>query len=184
MSCVKSLNGGKDGTCGDVILGQDPGGACATLQQGQCDGKGACACNNLDTTCGGTGCPKCGPGKQCNGDGDCASNFCRQGVCCNTDCTGACNSCNVGPTWAGTCTKEFIGAAGGCAANQACNNNQTTQTCVAGGPNGAACNGNGQCVSGKCANSVCVVPNQNMGFPCRDNNDCDNGGCQANHFCG
>ena len=42
-------------------------------------------------------------GGSCNKGSDCASNFCADGICCNTACAGACVSCNqsgrVGTCW-------------------------------------------------------------------------------------
>lgn len=41
----------------------------------------------------------CPPGSACDGPGACASNVCVDGVCCDTACDGACESCETG-----TCT--------------------------------------------------------------------------------
>jgi hypothetical protein len=89
-----------------------------------CDGKGNCdvrvqSCGNTkcdpavkqcrqtcagDADCFGTGCDMstmpatCGKqplGATCSVDGDCASNLCADGVCCNERCDGLCRACNV-----------------------------------------------------------------------------------------
>lgn len=41
-------------------------------------------------------------GQSCAGDNECQSNHCEQGVCCNSDCALACNSCNL-PGSVGRC---------------------------------------------------------------------------------
>ena len=47
-------------------------------------------------------------GQPCSQPSDCTSNFCAQGVCCNSACTGSCVSCNVTGK-VGTCTPEPAG---------------------------------------------------------------------------
>ncbi|MFK7988550.1 MAG: DNRLRE domain-containing protein [Sandaracinaceae bacterium] len=42
-------------------------------------------------------------GSACNDNGECASGTCADGVCCNTECTGQCESCIV-PGRTGSCT--------------------------------------------------------------------------------
>src|SRR5205814_1529067 len=48
---------------------------------------------------------------QCNQNGDCMSNHCVDGVCCDTACAGECDACNVGGK-AGTCTVVVQGTVG------------------------------------------------------------------------
>lgn len=76
---------------------------------GACDGEGACVahCDNgvrdfseTDVDCGGS-CAPCALGLGCVVEGDCATGFCIDGVCCDTACDGVCEGCDVD---AGTCT--------------------------------------------------------------------------------
>ena len=54
--------------------------------------------------CNGSVCqPKKANGQVCATAGECTSNLCVEGVCCNGACTGQCESCTVGGV-AGTCT--------------------------------------------------------------------------------
>jgi hypothetical protein len=44
-----------------------------------------------------------GTGPGCQGNDQCASGFCSQGVCCDRACDGACQACNL-PGREGTCS--------------------------------------------------------------------------------
>jgi MYXO-CTERM domain-containing protein len=104
----------------------------STLTSRVCNGSGACrdkpsscapfTCNAAGTNCNltcskdadcgaagtdycaadGTCQPKKKSGTLCGGAGECASGFCVDGVCCSTQCNGACQACGEG-TSAGTC---------------------------------------------------------------------------------
>src|SRR5262249_29180652 len=94
-------------------------------------------------------------GKTCGGDGQCASNHCADGLCCNTDCQGQCEAC--GETGKeGTCT-TVTGTPRG-----------SRSACAGTGPCMAACDGNSAtscsypdaavtCTAGACANDVGVA---------------------------
>jgi hypothetical protein len=89
---------------------------------------------------GGKCTPKANPGVLCTSNNQCLSSFCADGVCCNDDCTGQCEACNL-PNKAGTCSP------------------------VAGKPvtPRAACAGNGTGCDGACdgvQRTACVVPTQ------------------------
>jgi hypothetical protein len=57
-------------------------------------------------------------GVVCGAADECASGFCKDGVCCNSACTGACNSCATG-----TCTTVKNATDDPeCIAPMACNN--------------------------------------------------------------
>ncbi|HMF39125.1 MAG TPA: hypothetical protein VKQ32_00460 [Polyangia bacterium] len=64
---------------------------------------------------GGGGTPPGGPlalieaGGECDAAKDCKSGFCSDGVCCRSDCSGACQSCAVEGSL-GTCTSVPVGA--------------------------------------------------------------------------
>jgi hypothetical protein len=59
--------------------------------------------------CVGGQCGKRSLGTACAGDGDCASNMCVDGVCCNSACTGGCLSCALSSAM-GHCTPIATGA--------------------------------------------------------------------------
>ena len=44
-----------------------------------------------------------GQGEPCSDNSECASNYCVDGVCCDTACDGICEACNLSG-WEGTCT--------------------------------------------------------------------------------
>ena len=69
----------------------DQAARCATgcTSDGNCDGAGYCSGNP------GTCVPDGGPGSSCSQANQCASGFCVDNVCCNSDCTGSCMSCAV-----------------------------------------------------------------------------------------
>ena len=76
---------GSLGTCTDVPAGSDPDDECGA---DVCNGQGECRCDDgslngseSDVDCGGTSCPACGFGQDCNGNGDCQSNSCQAGTC-------------------------------------------------------------------------------------------------------
>jgi hypothetical protein len=86
-----------------------------------CDGRGTCragataicapyrcdpvtaTCSNgctTDAECPGSYCALSGRcyvvgGPDCQSNDECASGFCRQGICCNSACDGACQACNL-----------------------------------------------------------------------------------------
>ena len=65
-------------------------------------------------------------GMPCGAAGECATGFCKDGVCCNNACTDACNSCSTGK-----CTEvKNAGDAPECVAPMSCNNKGK---CVASG---------------------------------------------------
>ncbi len=130
---------GADGTCGVVIANLDPDNECAGAQV--CNGASACKLPN---------------GEACLLNGDCVSNACADGVCCNTTCTGACQAC--------TAAKKGSGSDGVCGAIAATtdpdNECSGLFSCNGSGAcallaNGAACSANGECTSGFCADGVC-----------------------------
>ena len=172
-----------------------------------CDGSGACRAgainvcapflcstttNQCKTTCTGDGdCVSpvkclggsCGPkalGAHCGGDSECDSKHCADGVCCNTACGGACQSCNqvaspgtCTPTPAGqphplcpkqdptTCgTTGMCDGQGGCPrypVNTACG--QAVCTDAISGKSTQTCDGLGTCLPAKtftCGNFACA----------------------------
>lgn len=133
---------------------------------------------------GGTGSGKTPAGSACSADADCATGFCTDGVCCQSDCSGPCESCNQ-PGNAGSCQPHADGTdpdqdcldsakgtgacAGACDGSGACKmpGTETTcgqTTCVSGKQTGSACNGKGECLVAQtscapftCSGSVCAT---------------------------
>jgi hypothetical protein len=108
------------------------------------------------------------PGAACADGSECESGFCFDGVCCQTECAGACRSCSV-PGKQGTCTlvpegvkhrdcadqgAETCGFDGTCDGLGACRRHPAGTRCLAGTCNGnsvtaaGACDGTGSCVMG------------------------------------
>ncbi|MDC0746894.1 hypothetical protein [Polyangium mundeleinium] len=188
-----ATNGGKvcDGTgsCVECMSNADctaPGSFCDVPSQ-------TCfRCNDsqkngdeTDTDCGGQYCAKCAPGKACTKGGDCVSNFCVDGVCCNSSCTEPCKACNL------------IGSVGLCDAIPKYGEDLSYgngETCLH--ANNLACTGLGSCestlgspclVNGDCASIHCADPDENgqktcvkgPGDPCIQPVECYNNMCAS-----
>ncbi len=72
-----------------------------------CAQDGDCAQGNYCAV-GGQCTPKGNPGGSCSAGNQCLSSFCADGVCCNNDCLGQCEACNVSGS-VGVCT-AVVGA--------------------------------------------------------------------------
>lgn len=126
-SCARCNLAGGVGTCGSVPQGQQPPGCGGT---NACDGMGGCKKIN---------------GQTCTAGSECASGFCPDEVvgpkyCCNTDCTGTCQSCAAAKTNGtnGVCSniKDKTDPDGECTVSgMTCN----------GGNGSHCCNGAGMC---------------------------------------
>jgi hypothetical protein len=152
-----------------------------------CSTNDQCGASNV---CVSNSCGLVGPGAACRGTADCQTGLtCAQGVCCNSPCTGSCQSCAL-PGSLGTCTNVPMGSvdpsAGckdqgvpSCGTNSRCDGNGDCQYYVQGTvcaasncPLGTStytpvsiCNGNG----------TCMAPNANSCFPY----ECDTGVCKS-----
>ncbi len=152
-----------------------------------CDGVSACkiSCTVATTsadclapnTCLGAACGKKPTGVSCMIGGECNSNFCSQGVCCDRDCSGTCQSCvlagKVGtcslvpalspPAVASQCLASAVatcGLDGTCDGSGGCHLFASGTQCVAGSCSSGntqvqarLCNGTGTCqtsTSGAC----------------------------------
>lgn len=105
-----------------------------------------------DQDCGGGDCPACGPGLMCIVAADCQSGVCVDGVCCNTDCNGTCQSCNLAGN-IGTCTPIPAGEdrdneCGGMLA--LCDGQGMCKAA-----NGQACSVGADCAFGQCIDGFC-----------------------------
>jgi hypothetical protein len=182
------------GTCTAAPKGSSGRGSCGV---GACDGTShVCSTScTTDADCSATGWCKAGtctatqaPGGACARDRQCQSGSCRDGVCCDKACNGACEACTKakGATADGTCTtlpaSAKPAACGGYACSgtsAACAASCTTDAqcasgywcdgafCQATRAQGDSCTRGGQCAAGlTCADGVCC------------NSACD-GACQA-----
>jgi alpha-tubulin suppressor-like RCC1 family protein len=135
VACSKAKKGtGQNGTCGNIVKGTDPDAECGGLT---CSGVGDCLSLN---------------GETCSTSAECASNYCRDGVCCNTACNGTCLACSAakkGQGIDGTC--EPI--ASGIDPDNECPNS----TCDGSGIcTPTPCMANNECPSGICSNGFCA----------------------------
>jgi ELWxxDGT repeat protein len=104
LSCGSDEAGSSGGTSGEgggggiggSGSGGDPGtGGVAGSGSPSCD-DGTMNGDETDVDCGGS-CASCELGAACEGAGDCESDYCIGGLCCNSACEGACEACdNVG----------------------------------------------------------------------------------------
>lgn len=143
---------------------------------------------------------RCGlkpPGALCGGDSECGSNFCRQGICCQTDCRGSCFSCALmgsrgvctavpagGQDPAGTCRADGVSTCdrdGTCDGSGKCRLYASGQecapsTCSAGtATERSTCDGKGDCVRGSerpCGGYRCNVEGTACYESCVDSNQC------------
>jgi len=108
------------GECSDEIT---PSTETCDLLDNDCDGEidedGVCAasCTNsvqdgdeTDVDCGGS-CPPCFNGSACLAASECQSGNCVDGYCCNSACTGSCDSCSLAGS-EGSCGLTPAGSAG------------------------------------------------------------------------
>jgi len=133
QACSGALKGqGANGTCGAILLGQDPNNEC---NPGACNGVGACQLPN---------------GQSCMMNSQCASGTCVDGVCCNQACTGTCQACNVQNS-VGTCVSVPANTDPANECNPgSCDGLGQCQVAL-----GTSCTTANQCTSGFCTDGVC-----------------------------
>lgn len=168
---------------------------------------GGAGTGSIGSTGGGSG--KTPAGLDCANPGDCASGLCFDGVCCQSECSGTCESCNL-PGSAGTCQPHPAGSdpdsecldsqqtstgscAGRCDGNRACKMPSAETHC---GPNACSgdkqvaevCNGQGACVTTEkgcapftCDNGACVTTCTSDAHCADPKTWCKQGSC-ANKF--
>jgi hypothetical protein len=154
--------------------------------------------------------PKQAVSGDCLCDGDCTSGFCVENVCCNTACTGGCNTCSS-PSSLGICVKlpagtaprnpsdcpaqtpETCGLDGTCDGAGACRRYLGTicagGTCYGDTVVGAyTCDGIGQCKPGVtelCLPYSCDPATGTCLISCTENTQCSSGACDiATGSCG
>jgi hypothetical protein len=138
-ACVPSRD---TADCAPYVCAAD-GMSCGTscMDSNDCESPAICTSGS---------CGKKGVGTTCGDPSECDSGFCSQGVCCATDCSGVCSSCNQ-PGAAGICV---FAAAGTDPLNQ----------CTGSSPFGCGldgqCDGKGACrywsTSTQCAFPMCM----------------------------
>src|SRR4029079_8453917 len=102
---------GRCDSAGTCVAGMLP--SCSPYVCGATNCKTSCASNADCVTgfsCVGSVCTQLPNGTACTTAGQCTSGYCEQGVCCNTGCSAACQSCNLTGT-VGTCTPIAAGMA-------------------------------------------------------------------------
>jgi hypothetical protein len=139
-------------------------------------------CLQTNNTCG----TQLANSQNCKANSDCVSGNCTEGVCCNTACTGACQSCVV-QSKVGTCTSIPANASPRdsttCAANLPCGNtgkcdgNAGCQQPAA----GTTCSDGNACTNGdSCSNGKCV---SGPALSCDDGNVCTDDSCDPSKGC-
>jgi hypothetical protein len=136
-------------------------------------------------------------GAACMSPGECRSKSCVDGVCCDSACTGTCQSCNL-PGVAGRCSPvpadvdpenecdaeeaSTCGKDGMCDGQGACRFHAATTVCAMPGCDvateraAALCDGKGTCAPANtksCAPAVCL--GDSCGAPCAGHGDCQSG---------
>ena len=226
---------GPDGTCGPIAGGNDPLDDCGSCEV--CDGAGACgpaaAGTDPENDCIDSGSPACRENGFCDGAGscqmysqssncaptacssnsECASNFCVEGVCCDSACGGDCVTClaskkdpSAGPS--GVCEpiapgtdpdddcEEGPGFPTSCLADGMCDGAgacrvfaETTVACGATSCSGnfvvgQLCNGGGTCAQAQVSCDPYKCSGDACLDTCTDNNDCIAGAfCSAQGTC-
>jgi PqqD family protein of HPr-rel-A system len=113
-----------------------------------------------------------GNGSPCSGSGVCISGLCCNGFCastCNVAVGGACPNgnfqCATNICCSGVCASQACNSVDNCGTCQTSGECLSGQQCTSGicsnngnkQPNGASCNGNGNCCSGHCTSKVCTA---------------------------
>jgi hypothetical protein len=149
-------------------------GACDSVAE-KCSGVGAdcppdqngCASNQY---CNGASClAKKANGASCTQSQQCTSNYCVDGVCCNTSCSGGCRACNL-PSSPGVCTNHGAGTD----PENACPNYK----CDGKGACYTTCSGlcSTQC-DNYCSGSACAGVKKALGQVCTQSCECGSGNC-------
>ncbi|MGZ3419605.1 MAG: FG-GAP repeat protein [Polyangiales bacterium] len=116
---------------------------------------------------------------KCDFDGDCASGFCVDKVCCNTACKDNCSACDVTGS-VGTCTAVASGLLHSPGYyGRTCGNYAVCSAGVC----ATSCTSNSDCYYGfRCDAGKCVESND-IGVACSDSKDCKSGVCADGVCC-
>jgi hypothetical protein len=166
-TCQACNTAASPGACAAVINAPDPP-SCTGTQT--CDDNGAC---------------KAVVGQPCpQGNTNCANGACVDGYCCNSACTGACDSCAqaLGAPANGTCGPASKGYSGDptCSGGYLCNGASDTCPATCSGDTNCAsgyfCNANGSCQAQKAQGSTCSA---SAGVDCLQGqcHECATGNC-------
>jgi len=164
-------------SCGTCQACTGGGGACVSVAGGD----DADTCSGTKT-CDNAGVCKAKQGQACAGAGDCITNHCADGFCCESDCTGQCESCGETTTKGscvvvtgaprGTVRQQCTGGTGMCAgmcggasrvacvfpgSNVMCGNPSCTNGVATPAP---TCDSNGGCAPGSgtpCSSNQCAA---------------------------
>ena len=128
------------GTCSKTQYNAEdlgPGKPC--VSPGVCDGQGNC---------------RTALGKACFTHGECSSNLCVDGNCCDSTCTGTCRACNLSGSQ-GKCAfmptgQTDPGGTPACTGTSACDGKGACKKAL-----GQTCAAAGDCASGVCSDGVC-----------------------------
>jgi hypothetical protein len=174
-----------DGHCCSTACGlcqacTGAGGACEPLPVGREDVRAGMECRGAQSCDGRGGCRK-NNGQPCVDTAECASGFCVDGTCCNTDCSGACRRCGTGTCTTitnavdpRTCTNERICDAAGeclkvngrfCTSAREC----ASGFCV----DGSCCNGGCDAPCQSCRTGTCTVLTNARDRECTGTKSCD-----------
>jgi hypothetical protein len=196
-ACVQTQTSCAPYTCADAT-------SCFTV----CNDSGQCAsgafCDVTTHTCKSAA----ANGTACQAGSQCKSGFCVEGVCCDSACSGICQSCAAATNGGqdGTCAFAVAGSdpgddcpdegAASCQKDGTCDGAGACRTypagtacgptqCVKGAQVGSSCNGTGACVAGTnvaCAPYACV--SGACKTSCSSDDDCDAAGYCSAGSCG
>jgi hypothetical protein len=142
----------QDGVCAAALTGSCGLYKCNGAQCFQtCGGNAECVSG---TYCNAGSCvPQAGLGTPCMLDGQCGSDQCADGFCCNVDCSGLCQSCALSGQL-GVCGSIPAGTDPGseCAGTQVCNGGGECKKTA-----GDTCMSDLDCLGGQCEDGVCCA---------------------------
>ena len=166
-------------------------GQCSFVPVGQQDSSATKPCTGV-FVCAAKGACKIAAGQPCGKPSQCASEFCVDGVCCASACTGNCMSCAVSGS-PGTCTPHPSGidpdndclgkdksCGGKCDGNGKCDFPSIGSSCGT----CAACDGTGRCAATPPDDPGCgVIDCDKLDTQCRDYHDLKVKRCDAIGVC-
>lgn len=138
-TCVSCNLAGLGGICSLIPDNQDPDDECTGAMV--CSGSASCRLGNNGTAC--------------TAFDQCQSGNCTDGVCCNTSCTGNCESCDQAGS-IGSCAliPDDQDPIDECPGTQVCNG---SGNCRGVAPDGTSCQGDIDCASEICTDGVCCA---------------------------